>query len=145
MVGVEAEQLRREVGAACRAIGLPLLPGVATASEVMTARPDIVAMDTSVSLGRLVVLDTFEDDEDVLSPEALRGETAAAVVLAETRSELERVRDALLRTDPANEAAWSRLEDAANLYLELERGVATGHGIRVDRSPVPARETTRNW
>ncbi len=30
----------REVGAACRAIGLPLLPGVATASEVMAASAD---------------------------------------------------------------------------------------------------------
>ena len=29
-----------EVGAACRRIGLPLLPGVATASEVMTAQAD---------------------------------------------------------------------------------------------------------
>lgn len=29
-----------EVGAACRAIGLPLLPGVATASEVMAASAD---------------------------------------------------------------------------------------------------------
>ncbi len=29
-----------EIGAACRAIGLPLLPGVATASEVMTANAD---------------------------------------------------------------------------------------------------------
>lgn len=29
-----------EVGAACREIGLPLLPGVATASEVMTAQAD---------------------------------------------------------------------------------------------------------
>jgi 2-dehydro-3-deoxyphosphogluconate aldolase/(4S)-4-hydroxy-2-oxoglutarate aldolase len=29
-----------EVGRACRAIGLPLLPGVATASEVMTANAD---------------------------------------------------------------------------------------------------------
>ena len=29
-----------EVGAACRAIGLPLLPGVATASEVMAAQAD---------------------------------------------------------------------------------------------------------
>jgi 2-dehydro-3-deoxyphosphogluconate aldolase/(4S)-4-hydroxy-2-oxoglutarate aldolase len=31
-----------EVGAACRRIGLPLLPGVATASEVMAARPTAV-------------------------------------------------------------------------------------------------------
>lgn len=30
----------REVGAACRDMGLPLLPGVATASEVMTAQAD---------------------------------------------------------------------------------------------------------
>lgn len=30
----------REVGAACRELGLPLLPGVATASEVMTAQGD---------------------------------------------------------------------------------------------------------
>ncbi len=30
----------RELGAACRAIGLPLLPGVASASEVMTANAD---------------------------------------------------------------------------------------------------------
>lgn len=30
----------REVGAACRELGLPLLPGVATASEVMTAQSD---------------------------------------------------------------------------------------------------------
>lgn len=30
----------RELGAACRAIGLPLLPGVASASEVMTASAD---------------------------------------------------------------------------------------------------------
>ncbi|NRF70889.1 bifunctional 4-hydroxy-2-oxoglutarate aldolase/2-dehydro-3-deoxy-phosphogluconate aldolase [Aquincola sp. S2] len=30
----------REVGAACRELGLPLLPGVATASEVMTAHGD---------------------------------------------------------------------------------------------------------
>jgi 2-dehydro-3-deoxyphosphogluconate aldolase/(4S)-4-hydroxy-2-oxoglutarate aldolase len=30
----------REVGAACRDLGLPLLPGVATASEVMTAQAD---------------------------------------------------------------------------------------------------------
>jgi 2-dehydro-3-deoxyphosphogluconate aldolase/(4S)-4-hydroxy-2-oxoglutarate aldolase len=30
----------REVGAACRELGLPLLPGVATASEVMTAQAD---------------------------------------------------------------------------------------------------------
>lgn len=30
----------REVGAACRALGLPLLPGVASASEVMTASAD---------------------------------------------------------------------------------------------------------
>jgi 2-dehydro-3-deoxyphosphogluconate aldolase/(4S)-4-hydroxy-2-oxoglutarate aldolase len=29
-----------EVGAACRRIGLPLLPGVATASEVMAAHAD---------------------------------------------------------------------------------------------------------
>ena len=29
-----------EVGAACREVGLPLLPGVATASEVMTAQAD---------------------------------------------------------------------------------------------------------
>jgi len=30
----------REVGAACRELGLPLLPGVASASEVMTAQAD---------------------------------------------------------------------------------------------------------
>ncbi len=30
----------REVGAACREVGLPLLPGVATAGEVMTAQAD---------------------------------------------------------------------------------------------------------
>jgi 2-dehydro-3-deoxyphosphogluconate aldolase/(4S)-4-hydroxy-2-oxoglutarate aldolase len=30
----------QEVGAACRDLGLPLLPGVATASEVMAARAD---------------------------------------------------------------------------------------------------------
>ncbi|HSW07922.1 bifunctional 4-hydroxy-2-oxoglutarate aldolase/2-dehydro-3-deoxy-phosphogluconate aldolase [Aquabacterium sp.] len=30
----------REIGAACRELGLPLLPGVATASEVMTAQAD---------------------------------------------------------------------------------------------------------
>lgn len=30
----------REIGAACKEVGLPLLPGVATASEVMTANAD---------------------------------------------------------------------------------------------------------
>ena len=107
---------------------------------ILVALARLVAMDTSVELGRLVVPDTFEDDHDTITPELLlTNENAATVVLAEKQDEFARAKRAAENDASDNEVTWTRLELAANLYLEFERGFMSGALIRVEPSPVPSR------
>ena len=107
---------------------------------LLIAMARLVAMDTSVALGRLVVLDIFENEQDTITPEELgSNEIAAVVVLEEKRNDVEEDKRSALRAAASDEIAWTQLELSANFYLELERGISTGALIRVDPAPVPSR------
>jgi len=112
---------------------------------LLVAMARLVAMDASVALGRLVVPDTFEDDRNAIDPEQLlSNERAASVVLAEKQTELTQETRAAVTAAAGNEIAWTALELAANLYLELERGLEAGASIRVEPPPVPSRSVSLN-
>jgi len=122
--------LQKLVTSSRRDRGFPLLVAMAR----------LVAMDTSIALGRLVVPDTFEDIHDAITPgQLLANENAAAAVLAEKQNELARAKRAIVSATPDKEVRWTELELAANLYLEFERGFVSGALIRVEPSPVPTR------
>ncbi len=120
-------------------VGFPLLVGMAR----------LAALERSVASGRLVVLDGFPEHPQVLGAEMIRryGDPLRAI-LSERRDELERARAEALTARASGEAAWSQLETAANLALELESAVEPGAPLRVYAGtplPVKAAPLRPSW
>jgi hypothetical protein len=116
--------------------GYPLVIGMAR----------LLAVDESVRSGSLVVLDVFAEDADSIPARkvAAHAETLA-LVRDDRRADLARLRAAFFAGGRMDEARFSMLELAANLFAEIDRGVAERAAIRVPpRSPLPVRSARRS-
>ena len=84
--------------------------------------------------GRLVFLDTFPDDAELIGPAALRRSLDLLPrLLSEAREQLRLARSELVDSPRPREAEWSSLEEAANRHYELERASRGHAGLRVKR------------
>jgi hypothetical protein len=99
--------------------GYPMLVGMAR----------LVALDASLRSGRLVIPDSFDDAAPSVPAEKLLADPSVVPgLLAERRCELDAARTALSAASREDEAAWSRLEIAANAMRELADAVERGRG-----------------
>jgi hypothetical protein len=95
----------------------------------------------SVDSGRLVVLDAFPSDAEVVrAADVRRHARAVADLAADAADELARVRGRLQARSEIGEAEFSDLEDAANRWLELAGAATRDRGLRVSEATlVPSR------
>ncbi len=123
---------------------------------VLVALARLCAIDRSLASGRLVVLDAFAAQHDLLSredlaaddahTESLRSEAYAAFVAA--RKAVRASSATRARSTSAEELAsgpWARLEGAINRWLELEETLAGRRSLRVNSGPLlPSRRAVRS-
>jgi hypothetical protein len=111
--------------------GFPLLIGMAR----------LQALDESLASGRLVVLDAFSPSASTIAP-ALGGDRRAFIdeLHDEARREWGATRTRVFAADTIDERDFNSLEDAANRFLEIRRGIAENRPIRVHADAlIPAR------
>ncbi len=110
--------------------GYPMLVGIAR----------LAALDTSIAARRLVLLDVFREDAPIVPPEIVARHREALTALAdERRAEFGAARAGFFAGDGRDEMAWSRIETAGNLWLEMARALAGERPLRVHHDePVPA-------
>ena len=98
------------------------------------------ALRESERTGRLVVLDAFPPDADVVRSPHLRHADALRGLLAEARTELASARARVRGPGDVGEEALAALEAAANRVLELE-AATRGSALRLSADPLlPSRE-----
>jgi hypothetical protein len=87
------------------------------------------ALEKSQASGRLVFLDSFPDDAQIVEIEGKIeiGET----MLAENRAQLASARRFLDESDSFDELAWERVEERANRTLEMLDALGGGRRLRV--------------
>jgi hypothetical protein len=114
--------------------GYPMLVGIAR----------LAALDASIAARRLVLLDVFREDAPIIPPAAVGQHRDALTALAEERrAELGAARAVFFASDGGDEMAWSHLEAAGNLWLEMTRALAGKGPLRVHHDePVPAASAT---
>jgi len=100
------------------------------------------ALDATAATGRLVLLDVFPSDSDVLPRTYVRRHRDAVRDLrAEAEAELARARDRMRVADALDEAAFADLEAAGNRRLELDAALTQDRDLRVPSRPlVPSRD-----
>jgi hypothetical protein len=113
--------------------GYPLLVGIARLS----------ALQESLRVGELFVLDTYADGGPTLSAAALRPyATVLEEIAAERRGEMNEARIAVF-DGAGGEAAWSRFEASANVTLEIDAALAGEKPLRLHQLQLtPARDTS---
>lgn len=110
--------------------GYPLLVGLAR----------LQALETSIASGRLVVLDVYREDAEVIPDRVVRQYRSELSALSRERRDDFVAARAAFFAKANDEARWAQLETAANLLLETA-GAAEGGRLRVHHDqPVPMRE-----
>jgi hypothetical protein len=102
----------------------------------------LAALDETARTGRLVLLDAFPPESEVVPWSSIREQRdAVAGLVTEAREELATARGRLRAGRPIDEADYAGVEDAGNRLLELEAAVRDRRGLRVSAERlVPSRE-----
>jgi len=99
------------------------------------------ALRESERTGRLVLLDAFPPDAEIVRSPVRRHRDALLGLGAEARDELVRVRAELRGGEAIGEARFAELESAGNRVLELEAAIAQERDLRVSSGPLlPSRD-----
>jgi len=119
---VMEHDLLRLVGSPRPDWGYPMLVGMAR----------LLALEASVSVRSLVLLDTFSEAADTLPVADLSSyEEALGMLLAERHDDFRAARRAFFDDEDLSEARLSRLETAGNLFAELARATRRHVPLRV--------------
>ncbi len=114
----------------------------------LIAMARLLALEESVRLGRLMVLDVFAEEGSVMEAEVIRSRPAAvAAVRAERYGDLARIRREFFEVSRPGELRWSRFELTANLTSDLDHAASEGRALRMPPSrPLPeASERRHDW
>ena len=92
----------------------------------------LIVIDRSVRSGRLVFLDTFQADDDLIAAEdVVRFDDVMQEQLHDVKGEFRKAKAGLLASQEMTEVDYSRLEHWSNRYLELRSGIEQQRPIRI--------------
>ncbi|MEQ1531375.1 MAG: hypothetical protein ABL925_18825 [Methylococcales bacterium] len=126
---------------------------VSLIKSVNSGRPDwgyativnlarLLAVDVSLQLGQWTFVDDFADDSEwIAAPQFTQYAAQMHTQIDDARANLLQARNALFSNDGLTETNYSRLEMAANRYVELRKGLQQ-QGLRyIGENALPTKST----